>query len=115
MFSFDRTKISQVVNNLLLNALHYSEPETTVKVVLKADGKNVLTEFIDAGPGIDAKDMNRLFETFYRSKKRKERGTGLGLAISKKIVEAHHGRIGFRNNDGAGSTFWFTLPLDEGS
>ena len=112
MFSFDRTKLSQVVNNLLLNALHYSEAGSVVKVVLKAEGKDVLTEVVDSGPGIDADDMTRLFETYYRSKKRKERGTGLGLAISKKIIESHHGQIGFRNNREKGSTFWFSVPAE---
>ena len=112
MFSFDRNKINQVVNNLLFNALHYSNPDSTVKVVLKAEDGNVITEFADTGPGIDAEDVSRLFETYYRSKKRKERGTGLGLAISKKIVEAHNGKIGFRNNPDSGSTFWFTLPIE---
>jgi len=113
LFLFDRNKINQVVNNLLFNALHYSQAESSITVVLTKDGDMVLTEFVDTGPGIDAEDMSRLFETYYRSKKRKEKGTGLGLAISKRIIEAHYGQIGFRNNTGsAGSTFWFTLPLE---
>jgi signal transduction histidine kinase len=112
ILSFDRNKINQVINNLLFNALHYSNPDTTVKVVIKAEDSSVVTEFTDTGPGVDAEDVSRLFETYYRSKKRKERGTGLGLAISKKIVEAHNGRIGFRNNPDRGSTFWFTLPIE---
>jgi signal transduction histidine kinase len=113
VFLFDRNKINQVVNNLLFNALHYSQAESTITVVLRKDGDMVVTEFIDTGPGIDAEDMSRLFETYYRSKKRKEKGTGLGLAISKRIIEAHRGQIGFRNNtDRPGSTFWFTLPIE---
>ena len=112
MFSFDRTKLSQVINNLLLNALHYSGPGATVSVTLKVDGKNALTEIADSGPGIAAEDMSRLFQIYYRSKKRTERGTGLGLAISKKIVESHNGTIGFRNNADRGSTFWFSIPME---
>ncbi len=112
MFSFDRTKLSQVVNNLLLNALHHSDSSSQVKIVLRIEGKNVVTEIVDSGPGIAAEDMSRLFEIYYRSKKRTERGTGLGLAISKKIIESHKGAIGFRNNAGKGSTFWFTIPIE---
>ncbi|MBM4146271.1 MAG: HAMP domain-containing histidine kinase [Nitrospira sp.] len=112
ILQFDRNKINQVVNNLLFNALHYSDPDTAVKVVMKTEESSVITEFIDTGPGVDAEDVSRLFEIYYRSKKRKERGTGLGLAISKKIVEAHNGKIGFRKNTDSGSTFWFTLPIE---
>jgi|GEM_PF-3362879 len=112
VISFDRNKINQVVNNLLFNALHYSQPESTITIAMRTEGNMVVTEFIDTGPGVDVEDINRLFETYYRSRKRKEKGTGLGLAISKKIVEAHRGTIGFRNNSDQGSTFWFTLPLE---
>jgi signal transduction histidine kinase len=112
MLPFDRNKINQVVNNLLFNAIHYSSPDSFVKIILKVEGNNVVTEFVDSGPGVHADDMSRLFEIYYRSQKRKEKGTGLGLAISKKIIEVHNGQIGFRNNPDAGSTFWFTLPLE---
>jgi len=110
MFSFDRNKISQVLSNLLINAINYSQPHSTVKITLKVDKEYIVTEIVDNGPGIQAQDMNRLFEAFYRSKGTTEKGTGLGLTISKKIIEAHGGTIGFRNNSDAGSTFWFTLP-----
>lgn len=113
MFSFDRNKISQVLSNLLINAINYSKPHSTVKITLKAEKEYIATEIVDNGPGIQAQDMNRLFEAFYRSKGTTEKGTGLGLTISKKIVEAHGGAIGFRNNSDAGSTFWFTLPVEE--
>jgi signal transduction histidine kinase len=112
LFSFDRNKINQVVNNLLFNAIHYSSHDSLVRIILKRKGDTVITEFVDSGPGIHADDMARLFEIYYRSKMRKEKGTGLGLAISKKIIEAHNGDIGFRNNPDAGSTFWFSLPLE---
>lgn len=111
MFSFDRNKTSQVVSNLLINAINYSRPDSVVKIKISAADKTVLTEIIDNGPGINIEDINRLFESFYRSKSSREKGTGLGLAISKKIVEAHGGTIGVKNNIGNGSTFWFTLPL----
>jgi two-component system sensor histidine kinase ResE len=110
MFSYDRNKISQVVSNLLINAINYSKPNSIVKINLKVEDENIVTEIVDNGTGINAEDMNRLFEAFYRSKKMSEKGTGLGLTISKKIIEAHGGTIGFKNNIDVGSTFWFTLP-----
>lgn len=112
VFSFDRNKISQVVSNLLINAINYSIPDSMVKINLKVEDKNIVTEIVDNGPGINAEDMDSLFEAFYRSKSASRSGTGLGLTISKKIVEAHRGTIGFRNNINTGSTFWFTLPLE---
>lgn len=120
MISFDRNKISQVVNNLLINAINYSKPDSIININLRVvtssrlegvEDKNIVTEIVDNGPGIDAKDFDRLFEAFYRSKTSNVRGTGLGLTISKKIVEAHGGAIGFKNNTETGSTFWFSLPL----
>jgi len=112
MFSYDRNKISQVVSNLLINAINISKPNSTIKINLKVEDKNIVTEIVDTGTGINAEDINRLFEAFYRSKRASERGTGLGLTISKKIVEAHGGTIGFKNNIDVGSTFWFTIPLE---
>jgi len=113
MFFFDRNKISQVVTNLLMNAINYSTPGSPVKIILRREGRAVLTEIVDNGPGIHAEDMNKLFAEFYRSKRTSERGVGLGLTISKKVVEAHGGAIGFRNNADGGSTFWFALPGEE--
>lgn len=119
--SFDRNKISQVVNNLLINAINYSNPDSIIKINLRVVtsfksedviDKNIVTEIVDNGPGIDAEDFDRLFEAFYRSKTSNVRGTGLGLTISKKIVEAHGGAIGFKNNIKTGSTFWFSLPFN---
>ncbi len=112
MFSYDRNKISQVVSNLLINAINFSKPNSTIKINLKVEDKNIVTEIVDTGTGINAEDINKLFEAFYCSKRTSERGTGLGLTISKKIVEAHGGNIGFRNNIDIGSTFWFTLPVE---
>jgi signal transduction histidine kinase len=64
----------------------------------------------DTGPGISAKDVPHLFERFWRAASALERGTGLGLSIAKSIVEAHGGTIWVETHEGAGSTFFFTLP-----
>ena len=108
----DKSKISQVFQNLIVNAVNYSENNSTVSIRFINLGKNVLIEIEDEGIGIDEKHLNRLFERFYRvdkSRARNEGGTGLGLAIVKHIVEAHGHNIQVRSTVGKGSTFYFTL------
>ena len=74
----------------------------------------VVVEIADTGEGIAAEDLPRIFDRFYRGEKSRSRatgGAGLGLAIARGIVEAHGGRIGVESRPGAGSEYWFTLPL----
>ena len=108
----DKSKISQVFQNLIVNAVNYSENNSTVSIRFINLGKNVLIEIEDEGIGIDEKHLNRLFERFYRvdkSRARNEGGTGLGLAIVKHIIEAHGHNIQVRSTVGKGSIFYFTL------
>ena len=108
----DKSKISQVFQNLIVNAVNYSENKSTVSIRFINLGKNILIEIEDEGIGIDEKHLNRLFERFYRvdkSRARNEGGTGLGLAIVKHIIEAHGHSIQVRSTVGKGSTFYFTL------
>lgn len=108
----DKSKISQVFQNLIVNAVNYSENKSTVSIRFINLGKNILIEIEDEGIGINEKHLNRLFERFYRvdkSRARNEGGTGLGLAIVKHIVEAHGHNIQVRSTVGKGSTFYFTL------
>ncbi len=108
----DKSKISQVFQNLIVNAINYSEKKSTVSIRFINLGKNILVEVEDEGIGIDEKHLNRLFERFYRvdkSRARNEGGTGLGLSIVKHIVEAHGHSIQVRSTVGKGSTFYFTL------
>lgn len=108
----DKSKISQVFQNLIVNAVNYSENNSTVSIRFINLGKNILIEIEDEGIGIDEKHLNRLFERFYRvdkSRARNEGGTGLGLAIVKHIIEAHGHSIQARSTVGKGSTFYFTL------
>tara|TARA_B100001939_G_scaffold322732_1_gene313453 strand:- start:1161 stop:1982 length:822 start_codon:yes stop_codon:yes gene_type:complete len=108
----DRSKIGQVFQNLIMNAINYSEPESKVVIRFINLNKNILVEIEDDGIGIEEKHLNRLFERFYRVDKSRARnvgGTGLGLAIVKHIIEAHGHKIQVRSTLSKGSTFYFTL------
>jgi len=104
----DKGRISQVVSNLLANAVKFTN-EGTVKVATEKKDNEIVISIKDTGAGIDPEILPRLFTKFATTS---TTGTGLGLFISKSIVEAHGGRIWAKNNsDGKGATFYFSLPL----
>ncbi|MGK3999316.1 ATP-binding protein [Sorangium sp. So ce1024] len=108
----DATRIGQVLNNLLSNALKYSPAGGQVDVAVRADGGGVEIAVRDQGLGIDPADLAHLFEPFRRLKASSGSipGTGLGLAVAKRIVDAHGGRIRVESRPGAGSVFRIELP-----
>ncbi len=111
--SADRTRIEQVINNLLSNAIAYSPEHAVVQVDLICDRDLVLVSVSDRGCGISTEDQSRLFRPFPRIASRPtggEKSVGLGLAISRAIVEAHGGRIWVESVVGEGSTFCVELP-----
>jgi signal transduction histidine kinase len=107
----DRARISQVLLNLLNNARKFTKGgKITVTVLMKKDKKEVIVSICDEGKGITFEVMNHLFEKFFS---RSDSGTGLGLYISKNIIEAHRGKIWASNNqNGIGSTFSFSIPVE---
>jgi signal transduction histidine kinase len=106
----DRSRISQVVYNLLSNSLKFTE-EGTISVVVEEKDSHATISIKDAGTGIDSEIFPRLFSKFAS---KSFEGTGLGLFISKSIIEDHGGKIWAENNvDGKGATFSFSLPLIE--
>lgn len=110
----DRTKISQVLNNLISNAVKFSEPASEVKVQLQREDGSVLISVQDHGPGIAADELANLFRPFQRGRARGtagEKSTGLGLMIVKRIVEGHGGQIWVESRLGEGSTFYVRLPI----
>jgi signal transduction histidine kinase len=113
----DERRVRQVVFNLLSNAVKFT-PEGGSVVVASAqvDGE-VQVSVTDTGPGIAAKDRERIFEEFQQTDVgvQQREGTGLGLALSKRLVELHGGRIWVESEPGHGSRFVFTLPNDERS
>jgi two-component system phosphate regulon sensor histidine kinase PhoR len=112
LVSCDKDKVGQVIQNLIINAIKYSDPGNEVVVRFTDVESNILIEIEDNGPGIDEKHISRLFERFYRvdkSRARNEGGTGLGLSIVKHIIEAHGHTVQVRSKQGKGSNFFFTL------
>lgn len=108
----DKKSITQVVVNLLVNSINYGKEGGTTIVSFSDMFDRILVEVSDDGAGIDQKDINRIFERFFRADKSRSResgGTGLGLAIVKHIIEAHKQTINVRSKLGEGSSFAFTL------
>lgn len=116
----DEIKISEVIYNLLGNALTYSGEDKTVKVEQKIQGGYVRIAVKDSGEGIPPEHLENIWDRYYKVDKTHRRaaiGTGLGLSIVKSVIEMHQGRCGVESTPGAGSTFWFELKLagEEGS
>jgi two-component system OmpR family sensor kinase len=122
----DEPRLRQVIGNLVTNALTHTPPGTPVTVRLSVDGPTAVTEVIDAGPGLDPEQADRVFQRFYRVDKARTRqaarddgraqagghsGAGLGLAIVAALVAAHQGNVEVDSEPGRGATFRVRLPL----
>jgi two-component system sensor histidine kinase KdpD len=107
----DFALVSQVLVNLLDNALKYSPPESPIEVEARLRGAFLEIEIADRGTGIPPEDLTRIFDKFYRVRHPGSvSGTGLGLSICKGIVEAHRGFIVAENRPGGGSAITVALP-----
>jgi signal transduction histidine kinase len=110
----DRSRIAQVLDNLISNALKFTPPTGRVSVHATRVGNDVVVQVADTGVGIPADEQDRLFERFFRSTNATEQavpGTGLGLTIAKAIVERHEGSIEIESTEGSGTTVRVRLPL----
>ncbi|MGQ0832811.1 MAG: ATP-binding protein [Microthrixaceae bacterium] len=107
----DPDKVEQVLTNLVENAAKYGSPQG-MRISGESDGGSVAVAVSDAGEGIPAEDLPRVFTKFFRRDHGRPSGTGLGLWISQGLVEAHGGTLTAASAVGAGSTFRFTLPTD---
>lgn len=120
LLDIDKLRISQVLHNLLTNAVKFSPKNSDVVVRSEHLEKLIKLSVIDKGIGLDAEAKKKVFDKFYQSNSvppsdltQDKGGFGLGLAISKLIVAAHGGSIGVESTPGEGSTFWFTLPFED--
>lgn len=114
--SFDKDKCEIILSNLLINALKHSPQDTEITITseLLANGDSVRISIIDQGSGLQQVNTQRLFTRFYQGTG-EQSGTGIGLSYSKILVELHGGSIGARDNQEAGATFFFELPLKQKS
>ncbi|MDQ6602915.1 MAG: HAMP domain-containing histidine kinase, partial [Chloroflexota bacterium] len=111
---WDADRIAQVLGNLLLNAIKYSE-DGAVRVRVADEGESVRIAIADCGIGIPTEALSHIFEPFYRAENAasgSRRGMGLGLPISKALVAAHGGEMAVESRVGEGSTFTLILPYD---
>lgn len=105
----DRTKLQEVLRNLLKNAYDATAPDKTISLSASLKDENLVLTIKDTGCGISKEQLATIFEPFVTYKKD---GTGLGLAITKKIIEAHGGNISVKSTLDKGTTFKITLPLN---
>jgi two-component system phosphate regulon sensor histidine kinase PhoR len=109
----DAAMLEQAVGNLIDNAIKYSEPGSSVAVMVRSEGNEAVISVSDQGIGIPAEHLDRIFERFYRvdkARSRKAGGTGLGLSIVKHIASLHNGRVTVQSVPGRGSMFTIALP-----
>ncbi|MCM3788558.1 cell wall metabolism sensor histidine kinase WalK [Domibacillus indicus] len=113
--TIDQDKLTQVIDNIISNALKYSPEGGLVSFKVEEHGDTIQVSISDQGMGIPKKSLERIFERFYRvdrARSRKMGGTGLGLAIAKELITAHGGHIWATSVEGKGTTIFFTLPAD---
>jgi heavy metal sensor kinase len=113
----DRSRVSQLMTNLLSNAIRYNRPAGSVKLSIEQEDSQAILTVADTGVGISPEDQKHVFERFFRADKARSReagGSGLGLAICQSIIEAHRGTISFTSKTGEGTRFVVRLPLRNG-
>jgi signal transduction histidine kinase len=110
----DQSKVGQVLDNLISNAVKFSHPGSTITIRASESENHALVSVSDQGPGIPPTELERLFNPFEKTSVKSTAGekcTGLGLAIVRKMIEGHHGAVWVESEVGNGSTFSFTLPM----
>ena len=116
LVNIDSHRISQVLHNLLENAIAHTAKGDAITVIARQQDSWVEVSVMDTGEGIPAEDVPNIFERFYRVDKSRVRatgGSGLGLTIAKRLVEAHGGKIEVQGELRKGSRFSFTVPISE--
>jgi two-component system sensor histidine kinase KdpD len=111
LLSIDPVLVEQLFVNLLENAAKYTPPGSPIEIRGSREGRTIVVEVADRGPGLPAGAEERVFERFFRGAHTTVRGVGLGLPISRAIAQAHGGRLAAANRPGGGTVFRLTLPL----
>lgn len=112
---FDAHYLSEVIDNLISNAIKYSYRNSEILVNVTLNGKSLLTEVIDKGKGIPVHEQQNVFNYFQKTSTKPTEGetsTGLGLAIAKRIISDHNGQIGVSSEVEKGANFYFSIPLE---
>lgn len=112
---FDYEKIQRVLINIISNSIKYTEPGGKISINVSKESTDIMFRIKDNGLGIPEKDLERIFDRFYRVNKARSRkmgGTGLGLAIAKEIVTAHHGDINITSSENKGTEVTISLPVN---
>ena len=111
----DRSRLRQIVMNLLNNAFKFTPEGGTVTLRASSDNEHIFVEVEDTGPGITQEDIEKLFEPYFRRTTDRERlsGLGLGLALAKNFIELHEGQIRVESTVGKGSIFHVSLPIKQ--
>jgi two-component system phosphate regulon sensor histidine kinase PhoR len=109
----DKDRIRQTLINLIHNAIKFNHPGGKIVISTSYDTLSVIVNVADTGTGISKEDLPHIFERFYKAdKSRAKGGSGLGLAIAKHTIQAHDGNISVKSEQGKGSVFSFTIPID---
>ena len=107
----DRERVLQIFSNLVGNAIKFTPEGGSICIEARSTAHEARFSVRDTGQGIPEEELPRIFDRFWQAQNRSRAGIGLGLSIVKGLVEAHGGRLWVESNFGAGSTFFFTLPL----
>ena len=116
--SFDTTRIGQVLDNLLTNAIKFSPVGGVIDIIIESGKGYIRVTITDEGPGIKSENLDNLFKPFKKIESdltKCEKGTGLGLAIAKKMIELHNGTLTFKPSKNQGASFSFKLPANPSS
>jgi two-component system sensor histidine kinase KdpD len=113
LVKLDFVLMEQALANLLVNAATHTPPRTPIEIAARAEGKELILEVADRGPGLPANELERIFDLFHRASDAQPGGTGLGLAIVKGFVEAQGGRVEAANRAGGGAVFRIRLPVPD--
>jgi two-component system phosphate regulon sensor histidine kinase PhoR len=108
----DEDRLEQVLINLIHNAIKFTPPGGKIRISAQQKERSVIFSVQDSGVGIPQKDIDRIFERFYKTdRSRSKSGTGLGLSIARHLVQAHEGKLWVESTVNKGSTFYFSIPI----